>query len=198
MKCNENIKLVGTKVILVPYEAKHVPKYHEWMKDPELQELTASEPLTIDEEYDMQKSWREDGDKCTFLVLSKEAFEKTQDEIESLIGDTNLFLCDDPEGRKVAEAEIMIADKNYQGQRLGWEAMLLMLDYGVSKLKIEEYIVKIGDSNEKSINMFKKMQFDESARSDVFKEVTMRRIVSNEWCAWLQSQVNYVIEKYER
>lgn len=32
------------------------------MKDPELQELTASEPLTIDEEYDMQKSWREDGD----------------------------------------------------------------------------------------------------------------------------------------
>lgn len=136
--------------------------------------------------------------ECTFLVLSKEAFEKTQDEIESLIGDTNLFLCDDPEGRKVAEAEIMIADKNYQGQRLGWEAMLLMLDYGVSKLKIEEYIVKIGDSNEKSINMFKKMQFDESARSDVFKEVTMRRIVSNEWCAWLQSQVNYVIEKYER
>lgn len=32
------------------------------MKSPELQQLTASEPLTLDQEYDMQKSWREDDD----------------------------------------------------------------------------------------------------------------------------------------
>lgn len=37
-------------------------RYHEWMKSPELQQLTASEPLTLDQEYDMQKSWREDDD----------------------------------------------------------------------------------------------------------------------------------------
>jgi hypothetical protein len=29
-------------------------------QDPALQEATASEPLTLDEEYDMQKSWAED------------------------------------------------------------------------------------------------------------------------------------------
>ena len=32
------------------------------MKSPELQELTASEPLTLEEEYEMQKTWREDED----------------------------------------------------------------------------------------------------------------------------------------
>lgn len=32
------------------------------MKSPELQQLTASEPLTLEQEYDMQRSWREDGD----------------------------------------------------------------------------------------------------------------------------------------
>ena len=32
------------------------------MKSKELQELTASEPLTLEEEYEMQKSWREDDD----------------------------------------------------------------------------------------------------------------------------------------
>lgn len=37
-------------------------RYHEWMKSEELQQLTASEPLTLDEEYKMQKSWFEDDD----------------------------------------------------------------------------------------------------------------------------------------
>ena len=30
------------------------------MKDPFLQEMTCSEPLTIEEEYEMQESWHKD------------------------------------------------------------------------------------------------------------------------------------------
>lgn len=32
------------------------------MSDKDLQELTASNPLTLDEEYEMQESWRIDDD----------------------------------------------------------------------------------------------------------------------------------------
>lgn len=32
------------------------------MKNPELQQLTASDPLTLQEEYEMQISWRIDDD----------------------------------------------------------------------------------------------------------------------------------------
>ncbi|XP_067100830.1 N-acetyltransferase 9 isoform X1 [Osmerus mordax] len=62
MRINEDTLLEGKNVVLVPYNADHVPRYHQWMESSELQQLTASEPLTLEQEYDMQSSWREDDD----------------------------------------------------------------------------------------------------------------------------------------
>jgi hypothetical protein len=41
------------------------------MQSAELLEQTASEPLSIEEEYEMQRKWREDEDKCTFILLAR-------------------------------------------------------------------------------------------------------------------------------
>ncbi|KAL5277192.1 NAT9 family protein [Megaselia abdita] len=195
MRLNENTKILGKKVILVPYEEKHVEKYHEWMKSPKLQELTASEPLTLEEEYEMQRSWRNDDDKCTFLILSKEVFEETGNEIESLIGDTNIFLSEDEE--LTGEAEIMIAEKGFQGKGLGWEAMVLMLKYGAEFLKIQKFCVKIGELNEKSLKMFSKLGFEETSRSTVFKEVTLDKSVDNSWIEFLDNNGgNWDVKSY--
>ena len=76
MLINKNTTIIGQKTILVPYTVEHVQKYcvtvtyatvskqccryHNWMQSEELQKLTASEPLTLDEEYQMQKSWMMD------------------------------------------------------------------------------------------------------------------------------------------
>jgi hypothetical protein len=51
------------------------------MENEEIRELTASLPLSIDEEYEMQQTWLNDKDKCTFIILSKEIFDRTHDEI---------------------------------------------------------------------------------------------------------------------
>lgn len=42
-------------------------RYHKWMSDPELLKLTASEPLTLDQEYEMQETWRNDEDSMSEL-----------------------------------------------------------------------------------------------------------------------------------
>lgn len=197
MKLNEKIKIVGNQVILVPYEAKHVPKYHSWMQSKELQQLTASEQLTLEKEYEMQRSWREDEDKCTFLILCRNTYERTCNEIESLVGDTNLFLTVDPDtNNKIAETEIMIAEPHVRGKGYGWESMLLMMKYAQKNLQIKKFEAKIGMDNKKSINMFEKMQFNEVRRVDVFREVTLERLVTNDWIQWLDSQVNLEIQEY--
>ena len=59
--------LEGKKVILVPYMKEHVPKYHHWMQDPALLQATASEPLILEQEYDMQFSWTQDPFSMFFL-----------------------------------------------------------------------------------------------------------------------------------
>ncbi|KAH6612695.1 acyl-CoA N-acyltransferase [Boeremia exigua] len=113
MKINEFTSLITPRVLLVPYSTHHVPIYHEWMQDEEIQQATASEPLTLDEEYSMQQSWRTDADKLTFIVCTHPG-EQFYDEItrstqiasispgkqdapDWMVGDVNLFLSDDDE-----------------------------------------------------------------------------------------------------
>jgi len=114
MKLNYETCLIGEKVILVPYRPEHVPRYHEWMKDPDLLEATGSEPLSLEEEVEMQQSWRDDDRKCTFIVHSNKCHPmdnsisddtsqvfRVEEHLDDMIGDVNLFLseleCDNDE-----------------------------------------------------------------------------------------------------
>ncbi|CAH0040658.1 unnamed protein product [Clonostachys solani] len=91
------------RVLLVPYEPHHVLKYHGWMQDPDIQEATASEPLSLEEEYSNQISWRAASDKLTFIVclpLSTDAAapptlirgDTLHDSADHMVGDVNFFL----------------------------------------------------------------------------------------------------------
>lgn len=179
MKLNQNSQILGSKIRLVPYEAKHVPRYHDWMKSEELQILTASDPLSLEEEYKMQQTWREDEDKCTFIVLSGECEDDIkQSEIDSMVGDVNLFF-NNPDDRTTAEVEIMIAEVWARGKGYGKEALCSMMKYSTEELKVKKFTAKIGYSNQSSLNLFSKLGFKEVSRSDVFQEVTLELLVTD-------------------
>ncbi|XP_049955988.1 N-acetyltransferase 9-like protein isoform X2 [Schistocerca serialis cubense] len=175
MKINANTKIIGKNVILVPYRTEHVPKYHEWMQSEELQHLTASEPLTLEEEYSMQQSWLHDANKCTFIIIEKQEFKRSGNEIGSMVGDTNLFL-QEPEDSQSAEIEIMIAEEKARGKKYGWEATLLMLCYGCEVLGIKKFQAKIGLDNVKSISMFSKMGFNKLLGFRLVKVTSFKKL----------------------
>ncbi|XP_012165214.1 N-acetyltransferase 9-like protein isoform X2 [Bombus terrestris] len=196
MRDNECTKIIGSNVILVPYKKKHVERYHEWMKSAELRYFTGSEMLTLEEEFQMQKRWHQDQDKCTFIILEKTAFTTSGNEIEAMIGDTNLFF-NESDQPNTAEVEIMIANVTYRRKKRGWEAMILMLLYGISVLNVTKYIAKIKFDNERSIKMFEKLGFHKIERSQVFQEYTFEKIVNQDWIDWLYSNTNMDIITYE-
>lgn len=112
------------------------------MQDPDLQAATASEPLTLEEEYAMQNSWRTDADKLTFIVctppqsIPRCLTAEKEDAPGYMIGDVNLFLThDDEEDDKsdhqalIGEIEIMIANKQQQGRGLGKEILSVFMWY---------------------------------------------------------------------
>ncbi|XP_061564876.1 N-acetyltransferase 9 [Cololabis saira] len=194
MKINDNTLLEGQNVLLVPYNSEHVPRYHEWMKSPELQQLTASEPLTLEQEYDMQRSWREDDDKCTFIILDKQRWaDPSVAEEQCMMGDVNIFLTD-PTEPSLAELEVMIAEPRYRGKGIGKEVTRMMMSYGLQKLGIKKFQAKIGLDNQVSVSMFKKLHFEEVSVCSVFREVTLELTVNESIRLKLQEHVAHVNE----
>lgn len=128
------------------------------MQDDELRRLTASDLLTIEEEYDMQHSWRVDNDKLTFIVcthpdkltslyaqtLRRGVSPGYQDAPDRMIGDVNLFLSDDVPDEQtdeqadavttqprpvIGELMIMIARSTEHRKGLARETMQAFLSY---------------------------------------------------------------------
>ncbi|KAK4138703.1 hypothetical protein BT67DRAFT_446751 [Trichocladium antarcticum] len=106
MRLNESTAVSTPKVLLVPYDRRHVLTYHAWMEDPAIQEATASERLTLDEEYENQASWRASHDKLTFIACQPlappppAANDRSGTAVQGgaadapgrMVGDVNLFL----------------------------------------------------------------------------------------------------------
>ncbi|MED6183812.1 hypothetical protein PIB30_041270 [Stylosanthes scabra] len=176
-----SVSLEGHKVILVPYMESHVPKYHSWMQDPSLLQATGSEPLSLDQEYQMQLSWSQDLNKETFIVLDKDLvvgdFSHGEPHVEAMVGDVNIFM-NDLDNPHMAEIEIMIAEPKCRGKGLGKESVLLMMAFSIESLGINVFGVKIGESNEASLNLFKKLGFVQTSYSNIFREVTLEWKVS--------------------
>ncbi|EER95344.1 hypothetical protein BDA96_01G502800 [Sorghum bicolor] len=168
--------VLGERALMVPYMREHVPRYHDWMQDPALLEATASEPLSLSQEFEVHRSWTLDPLKHTFILLDKELIEGEfvpgNPHTEAMVGDVNIYM-NDSDDMQIAEIEIMIAEHKSRGKGIGQEAILLMMAFAVEKYGIHTFRAKISESNTASLKLFRKLGFKDASYSAVFKEVTL-------------------------
>ena len=162
----------GQRVVLAPYTRQHVEKYHTWMKDPDLLFLTGSEPLTLEQEYEMQVKWFQDDDKCTFIILDAAILADTGDQVAAMIGDTNIYFTD-PGDLSTGEIELMIAEPAFRGKGYGKEVINLMITFCREMIGVRTFVAKIKNTNRASLSMFSKIGFKEVSASEVFQETTL-------------------------
>jgi len=154
------------------------------MQNEEIQIATASEPLSLEEEYEMQQNWRNDHDKLTFIICGPtekpnlgHIVKGTADAPNRMIGDVNLFLspADEDDEGCIGELELMVAPVDKRRKGYGRAAILTFLQYieahleeilseykqqtSEEKMSLLQLRVKIGGKNEKSIKLFESIGF---------------------------------------
>jgi RimJ/RimL family protein N-acetyltransferase len=84
------------------------------MKDPDLLEATGSEPLSYEEEVEMQQSWRDDEMKCTFIVHAAElcfpAVKKFEPSTETESSDENKFLVEENLDAMIGDVNLFLSE----------------------------------------------------------------------------------------
>ena len=174
----------------------HILKHYYYLQ--EIQQATASEPLTLQEEYDMQQSWRQDADKLTFIVCApirrhqRSMVDDHDDSPDNMLGDVNLFLRVEDDNAIVGEVELMIAEKRCRRVGYGRAALLALLKYIADRQgeiqaefatttttppnNLSRLSAKIGQTNVKSLALFESVGFTKlSGEPNYFGELELIR-----------------------
>ena len=169
MTTSQDSIIEGNKCRLVPYESKHVATYNKWLNDPYIQQMTGTEPYSLNQEYEYQKEWKTDETKYIFIILDKSLD-------DAMCGDINIFINDE----HVGELNIMIAEEKSRKKGIATETLQLIIDFSIKKLDIKTFVAKIQSDNVDSIKLFKKAGFEETEYIESFKEYTFMLEVKQE------------------
>jgi diamine N-acetyltransferase len=179
----------GKRVRLRAVERTDLPKFHEWLNDPDVTKgLTQHIPLSMTDE----ESW--------FSGLAQKEAEQRPLAIEArdgttwqLIGDAGLFGVNWTS--RSAEFGIFIGDKSRWDQGYGTEVLLLILEHGFNALNLNRIYLRVFATNARAIRSYKKAGFvlegtmrQAEYRDGAYIDVHFMSVLRSEWAARRESK----------
>ena len=189
MRVNFTEAVATRRLLCRPYRAAYVPTYHGWMQDPWLRAATASDALTLEQEYAAQRGWVDDDDKLTFIFFDAEAAAAAgaagagaPAATAGMAGDANLFILDAAAARDeywpggagrggVAEVMVMVGEPRMRRRGYAREAVIALMRYGAERLGVRGFVAKIAADNAASRALFASLGFREAKAVPAFDEV---------------------------
>ena len=174
--------IYGERLRLRSLEKDDLPKFVEWLNDPEVREnLFVNHPLSMAEE----EQWFEH-------VLKQPQYERPlcievqTDEGWELIG--NLGLMGISNTNRSAELGVMIGNKHHWNKGYGTEAITLLVNHAFKELNLHRVFLRVYDTNPRGRRCYEKVGFrhEGTLRDAIFKggkyiDMHMMSVLSTEW-----------------
>ncbi len=174
--------LRGPRIKLVPIKREYIESFLKWVNDPEItQYLIMYRPITRMAEEDWIESLREDNESIHFSIVIFH-----ENKLEKLIGNCGLNNINWKD--RIAEAGIVIGEKEYHNKGYGTEALNILLEYGFNTVNLNRIELLVYEYNTRAIKSYKKVGFVEEGRKRQFiwndgkyYDALIMSILAKEW-----------------
>jgi diamine N-acetyltransferase len=176
--------IYGKRVRLRAVERTDLPRFHEWLNDPEVTEgLSLYLPLSMTEEEKwFDKAMQAEEEQRPLAIEIEEG--KTW----QLVGNTGLFNLEWT--NRCAEFGIFIGDKSYWDKGYGTEALELILQHGFNTLNLNRIYLRVYATNARARRSYEKAGFvlEGTLREAVYRrgrylDMHVMSVLHSEWSA---------------
>jgi RimJ/RimL family protein N-acetyltransferase len=113
--------LVGKQISLRPFQASDAPVYSQWLGNPQFRFLVGEKEMSIAEVLRVQTAWTEASDIMEYIIVENKS--------DYPIGDISIRLVADRNRVNRPTVGIMIGNARYRKNKIGRDAMQLLLPY---------------------------------------------------------------------
>ena len=140
----------GHRIVLSPFERRHLEQTRAWANDPELMRLLDRARPVSDAEHEKWFAALQDRDDCVYFAIET---------VEDARHIGNVWLWNIDARHRRAELRIMIGSRAHHGRGAGTEAITLACDYGFGRLNLHKVYAYVLGINARARRAFEKAGF---------------------------------------
>jgi diamine N-acetyltransferase len=187
--------IYGERIRLRPDERSDIPKFAEWLSDPEVVRYLGikNQVSLAGEEQWFDSMLRQPVDEQPLAIEIRQEIGSAGKESWRLIG--NCSFMDINWRSRSAEVGLFIGDKSCWNKGYGTEVMLLLLRHGFQSLNLNRIFLRVHEDNKGGIHAYEKAGFIHEGRmrqasyqNGEYRDMLFMSVLRSEWKGEVQDK----------